>query len=54
VTVILVMPPNQLAGYTFVGVLLALGLIYVVRVRRAFRLPDWVETPAKQMERTGG
>ena len=41
VAVILVMPPNHLAGQTMAGVLAILAVIYVVRVRRLFRLPEW-------------
>lgn len=41
--VILVMPPNELAGKTLGGVLAALALIYFVVVRRVFRGPEWAE-----------
>lgn len=41
--VILVMPPNDLAGKTLGGVLLLLVAIYFVAVRKAFRGPEWAE-----------
>jgi len=42
VSVILIMPPNLLAGKTLAGVLLALAIIYRVQVRRRFKGPEWV------------
>jgi amino acid transporter len=42
VSVILVMPPNQLAGETLAGVLCVLALIYWAIVRRRFKGPEWV------------
>jgi amino acid transporter len=44
VCVILIMPPNLLAGQTLAGVLLVLGAIYRVEVRRRFRGPEWART----------
>jgi amino acid transporter len=41
VSVILVMPPNLLAGETLAGVLAVLGLVYVFEVRKRFRGPEW-------------
>jgi amino acid transporter len=41
ITVVLVMPPNELAGKTLAGLLAALGLLYVTTVRRKFKGPDW-------------
>lgn len=41
--IILVMPPNELAGKTLAGVLLMLVLIYFATVRKAFRGPEWAE-----------
>ena len=35
------MPPNQLAGKTLAGVILALALIYWGSVRRHFKGPEW-------------
>lgn len=43
VTVLFVMPPNQLAGITMLAVLGGLGIIYLVQVRHVFRVPDWAE-----------
>jgi amino acid transporter len=39
--VILVMPPNQLAGYTMLGTLCALAMLYVAVIRREYRGPAW-------------
>jgi amino acid transporter len=39
---VLVMPPNQLAAKTLGGVLVLLVLIYVLEVRRKYRVPSWV------------
>ena len=50
IAAILVMPPNHLAGQTMAGVLAALGIIYVARVRRVFRLPDWAVQSGKIMQ----
>jgi amino acid transporter len=41
IAVVLVMPPNQLAGKTLAGLSIALALIYTLRVRSRFRGPDW-------------
>jgi len=41
--VILIMPPNELAGKTLAGVLVALAAIYFGLVRRVFAGPGWVE-----------
>jgi len=41
IAVVLVMTPNQLAGKTLAGVVMALGLIYALQVRRRFRGPQW-------------
>ena len=41
--IILVMPPNELAGKTLAGVLLGLTAIYFGVVRRVFTGPEWVE-----------
>jgi amino acid transporter len=38
---VLIMPPNQLAAKTLAGVLGALGVIYVVEVRRKYRGQMW-------------
>ncbi|MBI3185871.1 MAG: amino acid permease [Myxococcales bacterium] len=44
VTVLFVLPPNQLAGYTFGGCLLLLGALWHLAVRRRFKGPavSWV------------
>jgi amino acid transporter len=41
VCVILVMPPNELAGKTLAGTLAALTVIYFAAVRRSFNGPEW-------------
>ena len=41
ITVILVMPPNELAGKTMLGLLAALAAIYFFGVRRIYRGPAW-------------
>jgi amino acid transporter len=49
VSVILIMPPNLLAGKTLAGVLLALAVIYRVQVRRRFKGPEWVRATAGEL-----
>lgn len=44
ICVVLVMPPNELAGETLAGVIVALGLAYWLGVRRNFRGPDWARS----------
>jgi amino acid transporter len=44
VSIILIMPPNELAGKTLVGVIGALILIYWWTVRRKFRGPEWARS----------
>ncbi|MBS1804499.1 MAG: amino acid permease [Acidobacteria bacterium] len=39
---VLMMPPNQLAAKTLVGVLIVLSLVYILEVRRKFITPGWV------------
>jgi amino acid transporter len=41
ICLILVMPPNELAGKTLGGLVLALGLFYFASARRRYRGPDW-------------
>jgi amino acid transporter len=41
--VILVMPPNELAGKTLAGVLAGLVVVYFAAVRKAFSGPEWAE-----------
>jgi len=43
IALVLVMPPNQLAGQTLAGVLLALYVIYIAAVRSRFHGPAWAE-----------
>ena len=44
VSVILIMPPNLLAGETLAGALFILGLIYRIQVRHRFQGPEWART----------
>jgi amino acid transporter len=41
ISVVLIMPPNQLAGETLLGVIVVLVLIYTLEARRKFRGPQW-------------
>jgi amino acid transporter len=41
ISFVLVMPPNQLAGQTLVGLLAALGILYVAIARRTYKGPKW-------------
>jgi amino acid transporter len=41
ICVILVMPPNALAGQTFAGLCIALTLLYIFRARHYYKGPDW-------------
>jgi amino acid transporter len=41
ICVVLIMPPNELAGKTLAGLLAALGLLYAAVVRRRFQGPEW-------------
>ncbi len=45
ISVVLVMPPNELAGKTLAGVVLALALIYVLEARRKYSGPEWAHNP---------
>ena len=38
---VLVMPPNQLAGETLAGLLIALGLLYAAVARHRYKGPKW-------------
>ena len=44
IAVILVMPPNELAGKTMIGLLAALAAIYFFVIRRIYRGPAWTKT----------
>jgi hypothetical protein len=41
ICIVLVMPPNALAGKTLAGVVAALFLVYWIEVRKKFRGPEW-------------
>ena len=41
ISFVLVMPPNQLAGETLAGLLVALALLYVFVARRRYKGPKW-------------
>ena len=41
ICVVLIMPPNELAGKTLAGLLAALGVLYAAVVRRKFAGPEW-------------
>lgn len=41
ICVVLVMPPNELAGKTLAGLLVCLGALYAGVVRRKFKGPEW-------------
>jgi amino acid transporter len=41
VCIVLVMPPNQLAGQTLAGLLCLLGVLYRVEARKKYKGPDW-------------
>ena len=38
---VLIMPPNQLAGETLAGLLIALGILYAVAARHRYKGPTW-------------
>ncbi len=42
ICVIMVMPPNQLAGESLAVVVAALALLYWLRVQKTYRGPEWV------------
>jgi amino acid transporter len=50
ISVILVMPPNELAGKTLAGVLAALLLIYWFEARKRFKGPEWARNQAPMQE----
>ena len=41
ICVVLVMPPNQLAGATFAGLLVILVVLYAVEARKKYKGPEW-------------
>jgi len=46
ISIVLVMPPNHLAGETLLGVIVVLVLIYTLEARRKFRGPQWARPAA--------
>jgi amino acid transporter len=46
ICVILIMPPNELAGKTLAGVMASLAAVYFLIVRRKFRGPEWTQPAA--------
>jgi amino acid transporter len=48
ISIVLVMPPNELAGKTLGGVIAALLLIYVFEARRKYSGPEWARTPVTE------
>jgi amino acid transporter len=46
IAVVLVMPPNELAGKTLAGVIVVLSLIYWFEVRKKFQGPEWARRSA--------
>jgi amino acid transporter len=44
ISIVLVMPPNKLAGKTLAGVILVLALIYIFEARRKYKGPEWART----------
>ena len=41
ICVVLIMPPNELAGKTLAGLLVSLGVLYAAVVRKRFKGPEW-------------
>ena len=48
IAVVLVMPPNELAGKTLGGVVAAMALTYWLGVRRSYRGPEWAASQLSQ------
>ena len=42
ICVVMVMPPNELTGKSLAAVILVLGVVYSVHVRKTYRGPEWV------------
>jgi len=51
--VVLVMPPNALAGKTLAGLLMGLGVLYFAVVRKRFKGPEWSRHGDDQPIRAG-
>ena len=50
ICVVLVMPPNELAGKTLGGLLVGLGVLYAAVVRKRFKGPEWSHHDGEQPE----
>ena len=50
ICIVLVMPPNQLAGETLAGLLLALAVLYAAIARRRYKGPKWSHHEAAMRE----
>jgi amino acid transporter len=50
ISLVLVMPPNQLAGETLAGLLIGLGMLYVLIVRHRYKGPGWSHHEAAMRE----
>ena len=46
ISVVLLMPPNELSGKTLAGVMVALALIYLIAIRGKFQGPEWTRSAA--------
>ncbi len=51
---VLVMPPNVLAGETFLGLLAALAVLYAAIARRKYKGPEWSRAHAREAVPAGG
>lgn len=54
ICVVLVMPPNELAGKTFLGLLAALAVLYAAIARRKYKGPEWSKSHAREGVPAGG
>jgi amino acid transporter len=50
ICIVLVMPPNQLAGETLAGLLIALAVMYAAVARRRYKGPKWSHHDAAMRE----
>jgi amino acid transporter len=44
ISIVLMMPPNELAGKTFAGLTAILVLLYLVEARRKYKGPPWIDS----------
>lgn len=51
ISLVLIMPPNELAGKTLAGVVAILGVIYLVQGRAKFQAPEWAKQEKADQER---